>query len=250
MLILAGLPPETVMEICASAIQFYQNQTSNELHLMEEKLKRMKSRVESVKEYYEGVIEQFKVEINTLEDKLQCQAKSSSSCSILYSALSSLEEDDEPKMMMEIRADINNKEDEVERLQNFSREDSFDMNITNECTVFDSNQESSPSFLNLGPDGEFFGAKSVGEAGPYRLVKTEITEENKVIVNGQDVMRLKRHSILDHVTINTKTTTRSAQASYNQLPFLLLDRLVGKNKSSSNLDVRARGSNKPYSKMI
>ena len=80
MLILAGLPPETVMEICASAIQFYQNQTSNELHLMEEKLKRIKSRVESVKEYYEGVIEQCKVDLNTLEDKLQCQAKSSSSC--------------------------------------------------------------------------------------------------------------------------------------------------------------------------
>ena len=39
-LILAGLPPDTVMEVCTSAIQFYQNQTGNEVNLMEEKIRR------------------------------------------------------------------------------------------------------------------------------------------------------------------------------------------------------------------
>ena len=86
-----------------------------------------------------------------------------------------------------------------------------------------------------------------------KLKRTEITEENKITVNGQDVMLMERSTVLDNLN-NIKTTTRSAQSSYNQLP-LLLDRLAGKSKSSFKLDTwrRENGSTKqvmPYTKRM
>merc|ERR1719369_508121 len=84
-MILAGLPPDVVMEICSSAIQFYQTQTTEEVNYLEEKIKRVRDRVESVKEYYEGVLEQFKMEIGNLEAKL-AERSSSGSCSTFYTA--------------------------------------------------------------------------------------------------------------------------------------------------------------------
>jgi len=250
-LILAGLPPDTVMEVCTSAIQFYQNQTGSEVNLVEEKLRRMKGKLESVKGYYEGVIQQFKREISTLETKL---ANKSSSMSTFYSA-SSMGEDENVIMntrMMGSGSDIIPREEEGWWMKCIG-DDNSDMNMQKEMDMFGFRNESSCPFLNLGAEAVDYGAEDPGDARPLRLLRTEVTEQNKITVNGQDVMLMERSSVLDNLN-NTKTTTRSAQSSYNQLPSLLA-RLAGKSKSSSNLDTRRRenGSSKqmlPYTKRM
>ena len=98
-MVLAGLPPETVMEISSSAIQFYQHQTSQEVAFLEERIERVMGRVESVKQYYEGVIEQFKREISTLEAKLENRSNSSSN-------MFNSSEGEESRKMGDIQADL------------------------------------------------------------------------------------------------------------------------------------------------
>merc|ERR1719435_533298 len=114
------------------------------------------------------------------------------------------------------------------------------MNMPSEDDVFGFSHESPPSFVNLDAEVVDYGTEDHGDARSLRLIKTEVTEQNKIIVNGQDVMLMERSSVLDNLN-NTKTTTRSARSSYNQLPSLLA-RLAGKSKSSSNLDTRRRES--------
>ena len=82
-LILAGLSPDTVMEVCNSAIQFYQYQTCNEVNLLEEEIRRMEGKLEAVKGYYEGVIEQIKMEISILEAKLAYKSSSNSTSTFI-----------------------------------------------------------------------------------------------------------------------------------------------------------------------
>ena len=249
-LILAGLPPDTVMEVCGSAIQFYLNQTCTEQDHMEEKMRRMEGKLESVKEYYEGVIDQFKMEINALEVKL-ANKSSSNSTSTFYSASSRGE------VGMNARigsvSDIVPREEEGGWIKT-KGDSNFNLHLPNEKEVFGfSNEPSSPPFLNLAPEEEEYGVDDLRDSRSLKLMRTEITEENKITVNGQDVMLMERSSVLDHLN-NTKTTTRSAQSSYNQLP-TLLGRLVGKSKSSFKLDTRRRenGSTKqaiPYTKRM
>jgi len=252
-LILTGLSPDIVMETCAYAIQFYQNQACEEVNLLEEKIKRMKGRVESVKEYYEGVIEQFKMEISTLEAKLA--NKSSSSSGTFYSALST-EEGAGLDMVLGSGSNTTVKEEDGGCGwigSGTGGDTSFEFDVVKGSNVFGFSKNSSPSFLNFCPDLENLGVEEAENARPLKLLRTEITEQNKVIVNGDDVVVMERSSVLDNVK-NTKTITRSAQSSYNQLP-LLLGRLVGKGKtkSSSKLDMRCRGNSNqvvPYSRRM
>jgi len=250
-LILAGLPPDTVMEVCTSAIQFYQNQTCNEVNLMEEKIRSMKGKLESVKGYYEGVIQQFKKEISTLETKL-ANKSSSMSTSTFYSASSMGEDEDvvTSTRMMGSGSDIMPREEEGWWMKCIG-DSSSDMNMQQEMDVFGFGNETSTPFFNLGAEEVDYGAEDPGDARPLRLLRTEVTEQNKITVNGKDVMFMEKSSILDNLN-NTKTTTRSAQSSYNQLP-LLLARLAGKSKSSNKLDTRRRENTKqmiPYTKRM
>jgi len=244
-LILAGLPPHTIMEVCTSAIQFYQNQTCNEVNLFEEKIRRMKGKLESVKGYYEGVIEQFQMEISTLKAKL-ANTSSSNSTSTIYSASSVGEGVRMNTRMMSSGSDIMPKEEEGWGIKRMGDSNS-DMNMPSEDDVFGFSHESPPSFVNLDAEVVDYGTEDHGDARPLRLIKTEVTEQNKITVNGQDVMLMERSSVLDNLK-NTKTTTRSARSSYNQLP-LLLARLAGKSKSSSMLDAR-RGEGRNTKQMI
>jgi len=249
-LILTGLSPDTVMETCAYAIQFYQNQACEQANLLEEKVKSMKGRLESVKEYYEGVIEQFKMEISTLEAKLA--NKSSSSSGTFYSARST-EEVAGLDMIVGSGSNISMREDGgCGWMGNGIGDTSFEFDVAKESDVFGFSKNSTPSF-NFWPELENLGVEEAENARPLKLVKTEVTEATKVIVNGDDVVVMERSSVLDNVK-NTKTITRSAQSSYNQLP-LLLGRLVGKGKtkSSSKLDMRCKGNSKqvvPYSRRM
>ena len=65
---------------------------------MEERIERVMGRVESVKQYYEGGIEQFKKEISSLKTK---QENSSSSFNIFNSS-----EGEETRKMGDIQADL------------------------------------------------------------------------------------------------------------------------------------------------
>ena len=249
-LILAGLPPGTVMEVCTSAIQFYQNQTCNEVNFMEEKMRRMKGKLESVKGYYEGVIEQFKMEISTLEAKLAYKSSSNSTSTFFSASSMGGNVGMNTSMAIGSGSDVIPTEEEGWWMKCMG-DSNVDLNLSQEKGVFDFNNEPSASFLNLGAEVDDYGAEDPGDTRPFRLIRTEVTEENKIMVNGQDVMHMERSSVLDS-SKNTKTFTRSAQSSYSQLP-LLLGRLVGKNKSSFRLDTRRRetGNSKqviPYTK--
>jgi len=223
-MVLAGLPPDVVMEICSSAIQFYQRQAMEEVNYLEEKVKRVKDRVEFVKDYYEGVIVQFKMEIGNLEAKLAERSSSSASASVstFHTAKSSSDSS---------FYTASTGEGEMQDLDwtlKDTEENSFEMQESGGSIDF--LNESSPSFLNLGlPD---FRAETACDARPYKLVRTEITEQSKVKVDGQDVLLMKRCSVLDNLN-NTKTITRTAQSSNSQLHAMLLGRLVGGNTKNS-----------------
>lgn len=248
-LILTGLTPDIVMETCAYAIQFYQNQTSEEVNRLEEKVRSMKGGVETAKEYYEGVIEQFKMEISTLEARLA--SKSSSSSSSFYSAQST-EESGRLDMIVGRGSDKTFMEDgRCEWIGTGMGENSLEFDEAKESNVFDVSEKSSPSFLNFCPKLDSFEVKETENSRPLKLVRTEITEQNRVNVNGENVVTMERSSVFDNEK-NVKTVTRSAQSSYDQIP-LLLDRLAGKTKSSFKSDMRYGGNSKqgvPYSKKM
>jgi len=244
------------MDICSSAILFYQNQTCQEVIYLEERIRRVMNRVESVKQYYEGVIEQFKREIASLETRLENSNTSSTTFTSRSSSdqLANTREDSRQGNGMQDGSSMvfggfcdSSPADGWEL--GAKNEDSWEMNMCKEETM-GPNLGEEPSFLNWGPEIRDCGGRGV--ARPYELVRTKITEQNKVKMNGQDVMFMERSSVLDNLN-NTRTITRSAQSSYNQLP-LLLGKLVGKTRSAPRLDQRGRGTSHnqlvPYTKRV
>lgn len=241
-MVLAGLPPETVMEISSSAIQFYQHQTSQEVAYLEERMKRVMGRVESVKQYYEGVIKQFKREISELEAKIEnTNTTTSSSFNILNS--SEVEETRKIGDIQQVDLGVPSSLSVGGGWSNFggsSGENSWEINSPPQQESGFNFGDDLPHCFNYGTGvGDHGGVGGVG-ARPYKLVRTEITEQNKVEVDGQNMMFMERSSVVDNLN-STKTTTRSAKSSYTQLP-LLLSRLVGKTRSAPRLDQRAKGN--------
>jgi len=212
------------MDISSSAIQFYQHQTCQEVAYLEERIERVRSRVESVKKYYEGVIEQFKKEIIALETKLE---NSNNSFSMFNNSFGD-----------DIKADLTfppslgigsswSRESIIGEnsweMKNSSEEDTAGLNFPEE------------SFFNWG-----HGVSDLGRGDgtrPFKLVRTEINEQNRVEVNGQNMMYMERSSEVDNLNNTRTTTTRSAQSSYSQLPMLL-----GKTRSATRLNQRGKGS--------
>jgi len=246
-MVLAGLPPETVMEISSSAIQFYQHQTSQEVAYLEERIERVMGRVESVKQYYEGVIEQFKREISALEAKLE---NTSSSFNMFNSS-----EGEETRKMGDIQqVDLGvpstlSVGGGWRNLGESSGENSWDIDSPQQQQEAGFNFGDDPTHLfNLGvgdQGGGGGGGGLVGEgvgARPYKLMRTEITAQNKVKVDGQNMMFMERSSVVDNFN-KTKTTTRSAKSSYTQLPLLLSKFVgVGRTRSAPRLDQRSKGN--------
>ena len=68
---------------------------------MEERIERVMGRVESVKQYYEGVIEQFKKEISSLKAKQENSSSSFNSFNIFNSS-----EGEETRKMGDIQANL------------------------------------------------------------------------------------------------------------------------------------------------
>ena len=71
MLSLAGLRPSIIMEMCNAGLAFYQYQKMLEVKMLREKVKRKEDRNMKLKDYYEQVIEQFKVKLSKVELELE-----------------------------------------------------------------------------------------------------------------------------------------------------------------------------------
>ena len=71
MLSLAGQRPGIIMEMCNAGLAFYQYQKMLELKMLREKVKRKEDRNMKLKDYYEQVIEQFKVKLSKVELELE-----------------------------------------------------------------------------------------------------------------------------------------------------------------------------------
>merc|ERR1719228_959205 len=71
MLRLAGQRPGIIMEMCNAGLAFYQYQKMLELNMLRQKVKRKEERNMKLKDYYEQVIEQFKVKLSKVELELE-----------------------------------------------------------------------------------------------------------------------------------------------------------------------------------
>ena len=164
---------------------FYQHETSQEMAFLEERIERVMGRVESVKQYYEGVIEQFKREISTLEAKLENRSNSSSN-------MFNSSEGEETRKMGDIQANLGVPPSlSVGNLGESSGENSWEINSPEqhqEEAGFNFAEEPS-HFFHLGPGdqgggggggaGGVVGGGGGSVARPYKLVRTKITEQNK-----------------------------------------------------------------------
>jgi len=232
-MVLAGLPPDIVMEICTSAIQFYSNQAWQEVNYLEERITRVMGRVDSVKQYYEEVIAQFKKELEVVETKLE-EAHKSNSYNTDTETSSDLSEFVQHAGVEARRLAMARVGQMVGAWGGGSKEEDIwefhgnsELGEENKVTFFHTAEE------NTGTWGQPSGEVGFGTAGSkvgscYELVKAEMTEQNKVKMNGQDLLFMERKSVVDTMN-NTSfaSTTKTTRASYTQLP-LLLNRLVTK----------------------
>ena len=56
-MVLGGLEPEVILDVCSKAIGIYLNQVKFEVHHMDKKVAKSMSKIETVKKYYENVKE-------------------------------------------------------------------------------------------------------------------------------------------------------------------------------------------------
>jgi len=82
-MVLTGLPPDTIMEICTSAIQFYYYQTTHQVSSMNARNMRLSERLNSVRQYYEGVVDQFRGQVKSLESKIASETSRLTSSSTI-----------------------------------------------------------------------------------------------------------------------------------------------------------------------
>ena len=232
-MVLAGLPPDMIMEICSSAIQFYYHQTSHQASFLNARNLRLTSRLNSVREYYDSVIEHLSVQIKTLEARLSDQdGFTTRSGNNFKQTVDSVDVDSGDCQWSVASSNNMMYNDTVEKVDCAG---GFSNSTFRSC--------SDPQFLlrNI-PSVESAEKMNVPKSKiyyspnpPSPLLKSGLFDEQTSSRSRGSYPYMNDNSMCDGIEYNNsvlKVHKKSAQSSYNQLP-LLLGKITGQRKSST-----------------
>jgi len=237
-MILTGLPPDTIMEICTSAIQFYNYQTTHEVSLMNARNLKLSERLISVRQYYEGVVEQFRGQVKSLESKIASESRRLTTSSNNDESILKIDSND-------FVGDCHWSASQTDMTYGGVASNVAFAGVSRKATFKCS---SDPQFVHRETRNsmEYFSTPS------SPLIKSELFDDHKRSQQIGDFSIMENESNSNCMGWNNSkdpVSKKLMQSSYSQLP-MLLDKITGQRRSSRLASKEYDGGKVPGIKIL